>query len=235
MFSSQKRAQAKVLQSAAAEATDDAYVAVVDDDERVCKALSFQLGTVGFEVVGYSSADDLLSGADASRFDCVVADIFLPRINGIELQERLRKVSEFASVVFVTGRGDFSIGMQAMRAGALDVLEKPVDEETLIGAIRRGVQISRARRAGHSQRVKLEERYRSLPNRQRQVFKLITAGLLNKQVAADLGISERTVKVHRERLRQKMGADSVAELSRMAEALRVHSDGPHLPSTVSDR
>lgn len=232
MFSPRKRMRVQVLPSAAAEAADGGYVAVVDDDERVCKALSFQLTTVGFEVVAYSSAHDFLTGADASRFDCVVADIFLPRMNGLELQERLRRISEFASIVFVTGRSDFSIAMQAMRAGALDVLEKPLDEETLVCAIRRGVQVSRERQSEHRQRVKLEGRYRSLPDRQRQVFILITAGLLNKQVAAELGITERTVKVHRERLRQKMGADSLAELSRMAEVLRVHSDSSSLLSTA---
>lgn len=233
IFSSHRRLQAKALQTDAVEATEGAYVAVVDDDERVCKALCFQLGTVGFKVASYSSAHEFLSSADATRFDCVVADIFLPRMNGLELQERLGSVSEFASIVFVTGRGDFSIGMQAMRAGALDVLEKPVDEETLVGAIRRGVEVSRASRMEHSQRLELERRYCSLPDRQRQVFILITAGFLNKQVAAELGITERTVKVHRERLRQKMGADSLAELSRMAEVLRVHSEGPRFPSKAA--
>ena len=109
-----------------------------------------------------------------------------------------------------------------MRAGAVDVLEKPLDDEVLLTAIRRGVRRSRVGRAEHAQRLDLERRFSSLPARQREVFTLITAGLLNKQVAAELGISERTVKVHRERLRRKMGADSPAELARMAGVLQIH-------------
>ena len=115
-----------------------------------------------------------------------------------------------------------------MKAGAVDVLEKPLDDELLLGAIERGVQRSHARREEDFQKLDLERRFGSLPTRQREVFTLITAGMLNKEVGAQLGISERTVKVHRERLRRKMGADSPAELARMAQVLRVHP--PHPPS-----
>ena len=138
------------------------------------------------------------------------------------------RLGNFVSIVFITGRRDLSIGVHAMRAGAVDVLEKPVDDEALLTAIERGVQRSRAERTEHTQRLDLEKRFSSLPARQREVFTLITAGLLNKQVAAELGISERTVKVHRERLRRKMGADSLAELSRMAGILQIHP--PRAPS-----
>ncbi len=117
-----------------------------------------------------------------------------------------------------------------MRAGAVDVLEKPLDDEVLLTAIKRGVQRSRAGRAERAERLDIERRFSSLPVRQREVFTLITAGLLNKQVAAELGISERTVKVHRERLRRKMGADSPAELARMAGVLQIHL--PRTPSAA---
>lgn len=213
-----------------------ASVAVVDDDERVRKALAFQLDAGGFQVVSYSSAREFLAAKDASNFDCVVADILMPRMNGLQLQKQLKETGNFVSIVFITGRPNLSIGMQAMRAGAVDVLEKPVDDEALLTTIKRGVQRSRARCTESSRRLDLEIRFSSLTPRQREVFALITAGFLNKQVAAELRISERTVKVHRERLRRKMGVDSLAELSRIAELLRVHplparSDRSHEQTT----
>jgi RNA polymerase sigma factor (sigma-70 family) len=200
---------------------EGASVAVVDDDDRVRETLAFQLNTVGFRVVSYASAYEFLTTKNVSDFECVVADIFLPKMNGLELQDQLREAGKFVSIVFITGRGDMSIGVRAMKAGAVDVLEKPFDDEALLTAIERGVQRSRACRREHAQCLELDRRFRSLPPRQREVFTLITAGLLNKQVAAELGISERTVKVHRERLRRKMGADSLAELSRMAGLLQI--------------
>ena len=196
-----------------------ARVAVVDSDERARDAIVFQVTTAGFKVASYSSAHELLTGENASNLDCIVAEIFLPRMNGLQLQERLMESSNFVSIVFITERDYLSLGVHAMKAGAVDVLEKPIDDEALLTAIERAVQRTRAERTAHIQRLEVEKRFRSLPPRQREVFSLITAGLLNKQVAAELGISERTVKVHRERLRGKMGADSLAELVRMAGLL----------------
>jgi len=200
----------------------DARVAVVQDDDRSREALAFQLSAAGFAVASYPSAREFLADQDAGNFDCVVSDIFPARMNGLELQERLREAANCVSIVFVTGRDDLSIGVDAMRAGAIDVLEKPFDEKALLTAIELGVQRSRMLRFEHAERLELERRYRSLPARQREVFTLITTGLLNKEVGARMGISERTVKVHRERLRARMGADSPAELSRMAVVLRIH-------------
>lgn len=197
-------------------------LAVVEDEQRVREALAFQLSTAGFEVMCFASAQDLLD-CDPIEFDCIVSDIFLPGINGLNLQEHLIGDGKFASIVFITGRGDLAVGVQAMRSGAVDVLEKPVSEQTLLEAVARGVERTRAERELHARRAELDVRFRSLPRRQREVFSLITAGLLNKQVAAELGITERTVKVHRERLRRHMGADSLAELSRMAEILGIRS------------
>jgi FixJ family two-component response regulator len=200
-------------------------LAVVEDDDRVREALAFQLSTAGFQVISFASAEELLAG-HVANFDCVIADIFLPRLNGLQLQARLREVSGFVSIVFITGRGDLTLGVEAMKRGAVDVLEKPLDTETLLGAIARGIALSRGERTQRLRRVELEARFKSLPARQREVFTLITAGLLNKQVAAEMRITERTVKVHRERLRRKMGADSLAELSRMAEILQIHTAPP---------
>jgi FixJ family two-component response regulator len=196
-------------------------VAIVEDDERVRQALFFQFGTAGFEVAAYSCAEEFLEAVDAKEFDCVVADIYLPRMNGLELQEELKRTAPYASIVFLTGHGDLSLGMSAMRRGAVDFLEKPVDDQALLSSIARGADLSRRRRAEQMQRIELEELRRSLTSREREVFGLITTGLLNKQVGAKLGTTERTVKAHRASVMSKMGAGSLADLVRMAGSLGI--------------
>jgi len=198
-------------------------VAIIEDDERVRRALVFQLSSAGFEVAAYASAEEILESVDAKKFDCVVADIYLPKMNGLELQEELSRIVPYASIVFVTGHGDLSLGIHAMRNGAVDFLEKPVDDEALLRSITRGAERSRGRRARQSRRVELEDLQRTLTAREREVFALITTGLLNKQVAAELGTSERTVKAHRASVMSKMGAASLADLVRMAGILEIHA------------
>ena len=203
--------------------TERIRVAIIEDDERVRQALVFQLSTAGFEVAPYSCAEGLLDAADAKEFDCVVADIYLPRMNGLQLQEELNRRVSYASIVFITGHGDLSLGMHAMRKGAVDFLEKPVDDQTLLSSIARGADLSRRRRAEQFERVGFEELQRSLTSREREVFVLITTGLLNKQVGTELGTTERTVKAHRARVMSKMSAGSLADLVRMAGILQIHS------------
>jgi FixJ family two-component response regulator len=197
-------------------------VALIEDDERVRQALVFQLSSADFEVAAYASAEELLATVGAKEFDCVVADIYLPKMNGLELQEELSRVVPGASIVFITGHGDLSIGMHAMRNGAVDFLEKPVDDQALLSSIVRGANLSRQRRAERLQRGELQELHLSLTAREREVFALITTGLLNKQVAAELGTTERTVKAHRASVMSKMGAGSLADLVRMAGILQLH-------------
>jgi FixJ family two-component response regulator len=204
-------------------ATEAVRVAVVEDDERLRQALVFQLGTAGFQVLPYSSAEEFLKVPDASAFDCIVADLILPRMNGLQLQEELNRLVPFASIVFITGHGVLSLGMRAMREGAVDFLEKPVDEGALLTAITRGSRLSRARRDEQLHRVGLEKRHRTLTPREREVFALITMGLLNKQVGAELGATERTIKVHRGRVMNKMCANSLADLVNMAGTLLIHA------------
>jgi len=206
------------------ETSQHVRVAVIEDDESARHALSFQLRTAGFEVAAYASAEELLEASDAKEFDCVVADIYLPKMNGLQLQEELKRTVPYASIVFITGHGDLSIGMHAMRNGAVDFLEKPLDDQTLLSSVARGSELSRKRRAQRLQLVELEELRRSLTSREREVFALITSGLLNKQVAAELGTTERTVKAHRASVMNKMGADSIADLVRMAGVLQIHSN-----------
>jgi FixJ family two-component response regulator len=218
------RRSEKVVQDANACATTEGIrVALVEDDERFQRALVFQLGTVGFQVAPHSSAEEFLKVTDASAFDCIVVDNFLPRMNGLQLQAALYSTVPFASIVFISGHGDLSLGMHAMRKGAVDFLEKPLDEEALVSSIIRGAALTRKRRAEHAQRIELERRLGALTPREREVFALITRGLLNKQVGADLGTTERTVKAHRERVMIKMKADSLAGLVRMSGVLELDS------------
>jgi len=196
-------------------------VAVVEDDERLRQALVFQLGTAGFQVAPHTSAEEFLEVSHTSVFDCIVVDNFLPGMNGLQLQQTLKRTIPYASIVFITGHGDLALGMQAMRQGAVDFLEKPVDDEALLASIRRGANLSRKQRAEQMQRIELEKRQTTLTPREREVFLLITTGLLNKQVGVVLGATERTVKAHRGQVMNKMHADSLADLVRMAGILQI--------------
>jgi FixJ family two-component response regulator len=198
-------------------------LAVIEDDAPTREALAFQLGTAGFKVAAHPSAESFLNAASSKDIDCIVADICLPRMNGLELLTEMRQSAPFVSVVFVTGRGDMSLGVQAMREGAIDCLNKPVDDAALLDAVRRGIELCRMRRAEHMRLLELKEREKTLTPREHQVFALITSGLLNKQVGAQLGPAERTIKTHRGRVMTKMGAGSLADLVRMAETLQVHA------------
>jgi two-component system, LuxR family, response regulator FixJ len=202
--------------------TEPIRVAVVEDDEHFGMALVFQLLTAGFQVAAYRSAESFLESSLSEAYDCIVADICLPRMNGLQLLAEIKQSVPFVSIIFVTGRGDISIGVQAMREGAVDCLEKPIDDQTLLKSIGRATDLYRAKRAEDRQRLELQEREGTLTPREHEVFGLITSGLLNKQVGATLGATERTIKTHRGRVMDKMRADSLADLVRMAEILQIH-------------
>ncbi len=196
-------------------------IAIVEDHESTRKALVREINSAGFRTVDFASALDFLQAPELSTVDCVVADVHLPMMDGLQLQEELRRVLPHAAIIFVTGHAELSIGMQAMRRGAADFLEKPVDDEALLESIRRAVETSRERRRLQAEHSVLQGRYDSLTPREREVFVLITRGLLNKQVAAELGAAERTIKAHRGRVMEKMGAESLADLVRIASLLGI--------------
>jgi len=153
-----------------------------------------------------------------------VTDLRMPGVDGLKLQEMLAETVPYLSVVFITGHGDIPKTVKAIRGGAIDFLEKPVDDKVLLEAVRRAAERSRDQRASHTEIDELQKRYGLLTARERQVFSLITSGLLNKQAGAELGVSERTIKVHRARVMQKMDAESLAELVRMADRLHIRPD-----------
>jgi two-component system, LuxR family, response regulator FixJ len=196
-------------------------VAVIEDDTSMREALGFQLETAGYRVVLHASAESFLEDTGSQRFDCLLVDLCLPKMNGLQLLAQIKRSLPFVSIVLITGHGDMSTGVRAMHEGAADCLQKPIDDYTLLQAIVRAADLSRSNRATHLLRLELEKRESSLTPRERQVFGLITAGLLNKQVGAELGPSEWTVKKHRARVMSKMGADSLAELVRMSELLGI--------------
>lgn len=201
----------------------DIKVAVVEDDESTLRALLRQLSSAGFEAVGFGSAADFVQAAARVQPDCVVADVYLPMMDGLQLQAEIKQVAPHVSIVFITGHGDVSVGVAAMKEGAVDFLQKPVEEEALLESVRRGAELSRRRWAAQARRVELDRRYESLTRREREVFDLITSGRLNKQAGAELGTTERTIKAHRGRVMEKMGAESLAMLVQMATVLGIRS------------
>jgi FixJ family two-component response regulator len=198
-----------------------AMVHVVDDNESVRRAMSRLLKSVGYRVKAYPSAEALLAELPAADDTpaVVLADLVLPGLDGIALAARLGSTSAAPPVVFLSARGGIPSSVRAMKQGAVDFLEKPVHEQQLLEALGRAVARSRERILERQQLADLRRRYATLTARERQVLVLVVSGLLNKQVAWELGVSEKTVKVHRSRAVAKMGARSLPDLVRMAGRL----------------
>jgi FixJ family two-component response regulator len=196
-------------------------VAVIDDDNSVRTSLARAIKTAGIEVASFSSAHEFLDDPCLNQIDCAVTDVRMPGIDGLALQEMLAQTQPHLSLVFITGQGDVPMGIKAMKGGAVDFLEKPVDRTALLEAVHRAAERSRDQKSSGAALGELQRRYKLLTPRERQVFQLVTTGLLNKQVAAELGTSEQTIKVHRARVIFKMDAESIAELVRMADQLHV--------------
>lgn len=197
--------------------TPDAVVSVVDDDPSVLRSLRRLLTAHGLDVETYSSATAFLASPRRACAGCLVLDVRLPDLNGLELQRVLAARDQELPVVFITGHGDIPMSVRAMKAGAIDFLTKPFTEQALLEAITVALQESRARMAAGQEAAEITQRFSSLSGREVEVMREVVAGRLNKQIAADLGIAVRTVKLHRARISAKLGVRAVADLVRLAE------------------
>jgi FixJ family two-component response regulator len=196
-----------------------ATVVVVDDDFSVRESLESLLRSVGYEVRLFASVIDYLASPPVSGAFCLVLDIRLPGQSGLDLQSELARTGEHPQIIFITGHGDIPMTVRAMKAGAVEFLAKPFRDQDLLDAIQEALRRDRERIAGETIERGLKARFDSLSSREREIMAQVTTGLLNKQIAAAVGLSEITVKVHRGHLMRKMGAKSLAALVRMADRL----------------
>ena len=198
-------------------------VFVVDDDISIRESLELMIQNQGWQVETFPSAQAFLARPRAVVPNCLVLDVSLPGLNGLELQKHIAAERTEMPIIFITGHGDVPMSVQAMKAGAVEFLTKPFRDDTLLSAVRQALERSRAALTHDAELKVLQERYAALTHRERQVMALVVSGLLNKQVGGELGISEITVKAHRGKVMQKMNADSLADLVRIAAKLHLAS------------
>lgn len=195
-------------------------VYVIDDDASVRRSLARLIRSVGLDVETFSSARDFLSSNLPDHPSCMVLDVKMPGMSGLELQEALAAAHRTIPIIFITGFGTIPTSVQAIKGGAVDFLEKPFEENTLLDAVHRAIHYDQQYREKNRERLQIQRRLESLTHREREVFELVATGMLNKQIAFHLGITEKTIKVHRARVMQKMAAQSLADLVRLAERLK---------------
>ncbi len=197
-------------------------VFVVDDDEDMRSALSNLFRSVGHEVKLFGSAAEFLKDASTDTPGCLVLDVRLPGMGGLDFQNKLASANAHIPIVFITGHGDIPMSVRAMKAGAVDFLTKPFRDQDMLDAVTRAIEADRLRRSSQQATSAVRDSYGRLSPREREVMTLVTRGLMNKQVAHELGLSEITVKLYRGQAMRKMGAGSLADLVRMAEILGLH-------------
>ncbi len=198
-------------------------VFIVDDDAAICEGLSNLLDSVGILTEQYASAEEFWEGWNDSRAGCILLDARLPGASGVEFQDQLRKMGIGLPIIFMTAHGDVPMVRRVMKAGAIEFLTKPFQKQELLHAVKQAFEQDRARRSEHSIVSAINLRINSLSDREREVMAMVTAGLLNKQIAAELNLSEITVKVHRRGVMDGMQAGSLAELVKMCERAKFPS------------
>jgi FixJ family two-component response regulator len=199
----------------------ETIIAVVDDDPSVREGLSSLIRSAGLRVETFPSAQEFLSRPGAETFSCLVLDLQMPGLSGLDLQKHMAEAEIQIPIVFLTGHGDIPASVRAMKAGAVEFLTKPFDEQDLLQAVQEAIERDRIGREQQAHLRDLRDRYDSLTGREREVMQQVVSGLLNKQIAAVLEITEFTVKIHRGQVMRKMRADSVADLVRMAGQLGI--------------
>jgi FixJ family two-component response regulator len=196
-------------------------VFVIDDDESIRSALKSLICSVGLHVELFGSAQEFVARGQPSVPSCLVLDVRLPGINGLEFQRKLREINIPVPIIFITGHGDIPMSVRAMKAGAVEFLTKPFRDQDLLDAIDHALERDRHRRQQDAELFTLRKRFGTLTPREREVLTWVISGLLNKQTAAEIDATEATVKVHRSQIMRKMGADSLADLVRMAERIGI--------------
>jgi RNA polymerase sigma factor (sigma-70 family) len=197
-------------------------VYVIDDDSSVRRAIKRLIESVGLQVELFGSAQEFMSGKTRPGVpSCLVVDIRLPGISGLDFQQELAKTNVHIPIIFITAHGDVPMTVRAMKAGAVEFLTKPFRDQDLLDAIQLGLERDRARRQREGEIAVLQQRFESLTQREREVTAMVVEGKLNKQIAAEIGTTENTVKVHRSRAMEKMQAQSLADLVRMVEKLQI--------------
>ena len=197
-------------------------VIIVDDDELVRDALAGLLRSIGLQTKQFPSVPEFLKWKLPDRPSCLVLDVRLPGVSGLDFQSELNKTNAQIPIVFMTGHGDIPMSVRAMKGGAVDFLSKPFRDQDMLDAVQTALENDRKRRQSANGCVQLKTVFDALTSREQEIMGFVAAGLMNKQIAAEIGVSEVTVKFHRGNMMRKMGAKSVAELVRMADTLGVH-------------
>ncbi len=201
--------------------TDSAVVYVVDDDASIRKSMNRLIRSLGYEVKTFEGAEEFLDMGATNDLSCLVLDIRMPGLSGLELQERLAEAENDIPIIFVTGHGTVQDSVRAIKGGAVELLEKPFDDQALSDAINASIEKAATSKCDREEMMELRDRVSRLTPREYEVFQLVVRGMLNKQIAIKLGISEKTVKVHRARVMEKMQVEFLAQLVRLAARLNV--------------
>ena len=196
--------------------TIDPIVFVIDDDASMRRALSYLLQSAGYKVETHSSAEEFLRREHYDGVGCIILDVRMPGLSGMDLQEKLMGSDYTMPIIFLTGHGELSMGVEAMKKGAIDFLTKPCDDEQLLGAVHSAIEKDKQARGSYKEKQEIRGRIELLTPRENEILRYVISGMLNKQIALKLGIAEQTVKIHRGRIMEKLCAESVADLVRLA-------------------